>query len=338
MFFRRNVKKDDVITPAYFTEQLLEKEQLINDAINKASGNCSAFVFFTDAHWDDNQKYSPLLIKHIIRHTTISDVIFGGDVITHRFDNPQLGIDLGKEFRFCFDSSGYNIYYLLGNHDNNSDSSPSETVKILSDEQVFNYLQDGMSACHYGAFFNFYFDRPESKTRIICLDTGRYCYSIVSERITETVRFLINVLKKVPSGWRILIISHLWFDLDYGVPRKPHMSNIIKTIVELLDNYNARQESVFKYNGKTIEYDFSNATSKIICCIGGHCHMDYLQYSEGGIPIIITTTDSKQTINGEIVEKGTIEEQAISVFVFDYANQVMKMFRIGRGEDKELQI
>lgn len=265
-------------------------------------------------------------------------MVFGGDVITTSYKEPNDAFNLGLSFRTAFDSLNCNKYFLYGNHDNNSDGHPAEEDRHLTDDRVYDYLQKGMGKCVYGSFFNFYFDRLESKTRFICLDTGRYYYSILRGKTMETIKFLIKVLVETPEGWNIVMLSHLWYNLNYEDPRTPYMPNNIESIVRLLDDYNNRRDGVFSFNGDSEEYVFSQSKSKIQCCIGGHCHIDSIQFSEGGIPIIITTTDSKQTVNGEKATGGTVDEQSVSVFVFDYTNQVLKMFRIGRGKDFEIQL
>lgn len=329
---------EEILVPVYYREHILEKENYINEAIKTAQDDYASLVFFTDAHWGDNYQNSPLLINHIIRNTSIIDVVFGGDVITTSFTKPYDSYELGLSFQAAFDTLNCNMYFLYGNHDNNSDEHPAEVERHLTDEQVFDYLQKGMSKCEYGGFFNFYFDRASSKTRFICLDTGRFYYSILRGKTIDTVRFLLKVLSGTPDGWNVVILSHLWYNLNYSVPRTPYMPDHIKSIVKILDDYNARVKGVFSFNGEAEEYDFSGTSSKIRCCIGGHCHIDSVQFSDGGIPIIITTTDSKQTVNGEEAIGGTLTEQAISVFVIDYTNQILKMIRIGRGKDFEIQL
>ncbi len=324
-----------VSVPSYFYEHLKDKENQINNAILNATEDCAALIFFTDAHWGKNQKKSPALINHLFHFTSIDDVVFGGDVITTSFKDPQEAISLGKDFRHAFDAIGCNMYYLYGNHDNNSDEHPNEVERHLSDEQVYEYLQKGMGECTYGGYFNFYFDRPESKTRFMCLDTGRYYYPQFRGSTIETVKFLTNTLNGTPDGWRIVVLSHLWANLQSG---KPYFTSYMEMIIRVLDNYNERKKSVFRYKNDSVDYDFSASSSKIICCIGGHCHLDTTMLSAGGIPIIITTTDSRKTINGQTATIGTIEEQAISVFVFDYVQKQIRMFRIGRGEDLSLSI
>ena len=324
-----------VSVPGYYDEHLKTKEIEINKAIQASLQNFDSFIFFTDAHWGNNEQNSPALINHIINNTPVEDVIFGGDVITTSYDYPLEAIELGKIFRQSFDSLNCNMFYIYGNHDNNSDGHPKETDRHLTDEQVFNYLQRGMSDCVYGGYFSFYFDREYSKTRFICLDTGRYYYSQLRGNTIETVKFLTNALRSTPEGWHIILLSHIWCFLDTKTtPGRPYLPTYIKSIIKILDDYNTKIEGVFKYDGKSVEYDFTQCTSNIICCIGGHCHLDAILSSEHGIPIIITTADA----NENKTNTGTIREQAVSVFVIDYTNSVIKMIRIGRGEDLALPL
>lgn len=330
-----SLEPSEIVTvPSYYVEHLKNKEEQINNAILSATGDYAALIFFTDVHWGYNQKNSPALINHLYHNTSIEDVVFGGDVITTSFDDSKDALYLGKVFRQAFDSIGCNMYYLYGNHDNNSDGQPAKTERHLSDEQVYEYLQKGMGECTYGGYFNFFFDRPESKTRFLCLDTGRYYYSVFRGNTIETVKFLINALNETPDGWRIVLLSHLWANLESG---EPYLSSFMKTIIRVLDNYNAGKKGVYRYMDDSVEYDFTDSSSKIICCIGGHCHLDATLLSEGEIPIIITTAD-RIPINGKTSVIGTIEEQAISVFVFDYANASIKLFRVGRGNDITVRI
>lgn len=320
--------------PDYYLSHVCEKEKKINDFIALAEGDCASFIFFTDVHWGNNQKNSPAIINHVSYYTPVDDVVFGGDVITTSFDNPLDAIVLGKSFRESFDTLKCNMYYLYGNHDNNSDGHPDEADRHLTDEQVYNYLQQGMSDCSYGNYFNFYFDRDDSKTRFVCLDTGRYYYPQFRDATIETARYLIEALGSTPEGWRIVLLSHLWCNLNSDNPiRKPYFSSFMKRILRIADNYNNRSKGVFKNNDESIQYDFTQSNSTVVTCIGGHCHLDAVLYSDGGIPVILTTTDSGRTVNGELSTIGTIEEQAVSVFVFDFTNNAIEMIRIGRGDD-----
>ncbi len=334
------VRDDVVVTsvPEYFVGHLKEKEELINSSILQAGDDYAALLFFTDSHWGDNRKVSPSLINHIIHSTPVEDVVFGGDVITTWFSDPERAVSLGESFRQAYDRLDCNMYYLVGNHDNNSDGHPDDVQYHLSDEEVFDYLQKGMGECIYGEYFSFYFDRPASRTRFICLDTGRYYYSQFRDKLINTAEFLVNSLNDTPEGWRIVVLSHLWCNLDYEKPRRPYMPDFIRSITNIMDDFNAGANGVFEYGGTTLEYAFTEESSRIITCIGGHCHLDCVLYTEGGIPVISTATDSQQTVNNESARSGTVNESALSVFVFDYTNDEIDMIRIGRGHDLSLPI
>lgn len=326
--------------PKYFREHIKEKETEINNAIQFADGNSASFVFFTDAHWGSNQKNSPALIKHILYSTTIDDVIFGGDVITTFFKNPKDALDLGKEFQKAFDSLECNMYYLYGNHDNNSDCNPDLLSQHLSEDQVYDYLQSKMGPCTYGGYYNFYFDRELSKTRFICLDTGRFYYSRFRNKTLDTATFAIEALNTTPEGWHVIVLSHIWTGLEMNEDglKEAYIPGYYRSFLDLFDAFNNRSLGRFVYSSNSIDYDFSDASSEVVCCIGGHNHLDALLFSSGGIPVIINTTDSRQTINNDTATKGTIEEQSVSVYIVDYSHSILRRFRIGRGDDLDFNM
>ena len=326
--------------PKYFREHIKAKEAEINYAIQSADGDVATFIFFTDAHWGNNQKNSPALINHLVYSTHIKDVVFGGDVITTFFTDPKDAMALGKEFQQAFDTLDCNLYYLYGNHDNNSDCNPDLLSQHLSEDQVYDYLQSKMGPCEYGGYYNFYFDREISKTRFICLDTGRFYYSRFRDKTLDTVAFIINALSTTPDDWHIVLLSHIWAHLqknDDGL-KEAYFPAYHRSFLDLFDAFNNRSSGKYTYGGDSIQYDFSNSSSKIVCCIGGHNHLDALLYSSGGIPVIINTTDSRQTINNDLATKGTIEEQSVSVYIVDYSHSILRRFRIGRGDDMELNM
>lgn len=331
---------DEPEVPSYYRSHIKEKEAKINYAIQFAEGNCASFIFFTDAHWGSNQKNSPALINHIVHSTPIQDVVFGGDVITTYFDDPKDAMALGKEFQRAFDTLDCNMYYLYGNHDNNSDCNPNLLSRHLSEDQVYDYLQSKMGPCIYGGYFNFFFDRELSKTRFICLDTGRFYYSRFRNKTLDTVAFVVNALNTTPEGWYIVMVSHIWTELKKnkdGV-KEAFIPAFHHTFLDLFDAYNNRSVGNYIRDGSSVSYDFSNAKSRIICCIGGHNHIDALLYSPMGIPVIINTTDSQQTVKGVMATKGTIDEQSVSAYVVDYLHSELRCIRIGRGSDLEIPI
>ena len=328
------ISDPNLLVPDYYISQLRQKEDYANEAILEAGKDQASFVFFTDAHWGQNSQHSPALIQHILDNTSVHRVLFGGDVITTKTSTVQEAIEIGESFKKSFSFLGNKLYCLYGNHDNNSDEQPNNVDLHLTEQQVYSYLQSQMDNVYYWDYYNYYFDDTVSKTRYICLDTGRLYYSQFRDASIRTVQFLIETLDSVPSGWHIIMASHIWCGLqNEDGEKKCVVSSYVKPIIAVLDDYNSRTSGVFKYLNESVYYDFSGGKGTIEFCIGGHNHRDGVVISEGKIPIVILTTDSWQTINGEIAKSGSISEQAVSIVVADYHNHKLSVFRVGRGED-----
>ena len=331
----RVIKEGFYRVPDYWMDQLVGKELLTESAIREADGDCSAFVFFTDSHWGKNMKKSPALIRHIIDYTPVDDVLFGGDVITSHSSNLTEPMALGKDFQSSFAFLGTAFHCLYGNHDNNSDAQSGKPEYHLSEEQVYSWLQSQMTDVVYGDFYNYYYDNPVTKTRIICLDTGRFYYSKFRDKVTDTMSFAIKALTTLPDGWHAIMASHIWClskkqsDGTY----KQYIDTFFSSVLNVFDDYNARLSGVFTYKKDAVSYDFSSAGGKIEFCIGGHTHTDYTTASEKGIPVIIVTADCL-----EGAQPGTDKEQSVTMVVTDYKNRKLSMFVVGRGNDRVIDL
>lgn len=319
--------------PDYWMNHLIEKEKMAENAISEADGDCAYFVFFTDAHWGNNMRKSPALIRHIIDYTPIYDVLFGGDVITSHSSNRITPLETGLDFQESFSFLGTHFHCLYGNHDNNSDSQPAKIDLHLTEEQVYYWLQRQMTDVVYGNYYNFYYDNPANKTRIICLDTGRYYYAQFRDRLPETVRFAIQSLESVPEGWHIIMASHIWCTAQKRPDGtwKQYLDVYTKSILKVFDDYNAHLRGKYTYKKESIPYDFTGSKGHIEFCIGGHTHMENTTSSDGGIPIIITTSDVVK--NPQV---NTTQEQSVTIVVADYRNKKLNLFAVGRGEDRSI--
>ncbi len=325
--------------PSYFQEQLVKKEVMAESMLTKGDNNSLGFVFFTDAHWGANQKHSPAIVKHILDYTSIPWAIFGGDVITTHCTTAEEGYKIGEDFRQAFSPLGSRLYSVYGNHDDNSDGQPNESGRHLSEEQVYAYLQSQMKDVEYWDYYNYYFDDSKTKTRYVCLDTGRFYLKEFRKSSVKTVQFLSETLSHTPPGWHVIIISHLWCGLTTkGGIREACIDPYMKPILKVLDDFNVHASGEYAYEDKTVKYDFSKCEGYIEYCIGGHTHCDAILYTNGGIPLVIITTDSQQTINGEIATKGTTEEQSITLVITDYTSESLSLFRIGRGSDQIIKL
>ena len=329
------VESSDLIVPDYFINHVTEKEMQWRDNVKMIPAEDKlSYIFFTDAHWGNNQKHSPAIIKHIVDYTSIKYVLFGGDANTSRTETVQGTLNIGYQFHDAFSFLGSKLYCLFGNHDDNSTGQPSMTERHLTEEQVYDFLQSQMTNAHYWDYYNFYFDDPVSKTRFICLDTGRLFESSLRASILKTARFVIEALSVVPDGWHIVAASHIWANLKSIETGEMKESPYVRPIIEILENYNLRNKSYFKYGGETLDYDFTHSGATIEYCIGGHTHSDGVVMSKNGLPLIIVTCDGQQEVaGGAPYQTGTINEQCVTIIVNNYKEREVQILHIGRGND-----
>lgn len=323
------------IIPDYFFDHVVEKERKTDDIVKDLLPEEQlGYVFFTDAHWGANQKHSPAIIKHVVDYTTIEHVLFGGDANTSWTDTPQGTITILNQFREAFSFLGSRLYCLFGNHDDNSTGQANVKEKHLTEEQVFTCLQSQMTDAHYGDYYNFYFDDTKSKTRFICLDTGRFYESAFLSKINKTARFVVESLSQVPNGWHVIVASHIWLQLTSFETGEAIESPVMRPIIEILENYNLRKKSSYSNQGETIDYNFSNSKATVEYCIGGHIHADAFVMSKKGIPLITIACDGQQEVAGSVPHQtGTVNEQCVTIVTNDYKQRKVNILHIGRGSD-----
>lgn len=330
------ITNDFYLVPDYWMEQLVKKEKQAEATLDEMDGEGVSFVFLSDTHWGKNAKKSPALIRHIIDFTPFDDVIFGGDVITTYTSTQEEAMKIGKEFQDAFSFLGTRFHCLVGNHDNNSDGQPGIPERHLSDDQVYSWLQSHITDVVRGGPFNYYYDNLEAKTRIICLDTGRYYLSMFRDKLPETVRFAVESLDSLPEGWHAIIASHIWCSSRFGPNStiQQYLEGFIRPILRVFDAYNARMAGSYTDSGANVPYDFTQAGGKIEFCVGGHTHHDHLTTTGGGIPIILARCDA--TSNTSLW--GTDQEQSVTMFIADFANKRLTIHAIGRGEDRTIDL
>lgn len=328
------VKEGFYLVPDYWMEHLTEKEKMAESAIADTEGDGASFVFITDVHWGRNMKKSPALIRHIYEFTPFDDVIFGGDVITTFYTNLVSPVELGRDFQASFAFLGTRFHCLYGNHDNNSDSQAGKPQYHLSEEQVYSWLQSQMTDVVYGGYYNFYYDNPQTKTRIICLDTGRYYYKQFRDKLPDTVSYAVETLSTLPEGWHAIVASHIWCTCKRNSDGtfRQYFESYITPILKLFDDYNDRLAGTYTYDNQSISYDFTESGGRIEFCIGGHTHLDFTTTSDGGIPVILVASDSEKT-----KLTGT-NEQCFAMIVVDYKDRKLKIIGIGREKDRVVDL
>ena len=119
----------------------------------------------------------------------------------------------------------------------------------------------------------------------------------------------------------------MWVQMDYSVSPAAPQSGFAVPAQSLLNIFDA-------YNARSVEYTDCKGTVEI--CVGGHCHLDLDRTTAGGIPVIITETDSYNIRSGLSCTAGSTTENAINAIVADYNNKKINVIRIGRGNSRTI--
>ena len=318
---------DTIIVPDYWQSYLSGKTVEIDSAINAAEGNRSAFLWYTDAHWANNYKMSPVLLKYLSKNTGMEKTFFGGDITvatSGEIDSLRAWQGLVKDIP--------NHHSVIGNHDNQVSELPTAVERgnfFLMPERTGDVVfgTDATNGNNY-----YYIDNHIEKTRYICLSTGRmWTYK-------DEVEWCVNVLNETPKNWHIVIISHLWLNNDYdngGIITTPE--SYVQLYLDLFDDYNHRKSGIT--NPNSVSYDFTSASAKIEFIMGGHVHKDYDFTTTEGIPVILTECDAwEERDDASTATQGTTTESCVYAIVADYGAKIVKVINVGRGDSRDIAI
>ena len=295
--------------PKTFRYELEEKLAQLKKTEHLNTGG--GIVFFSDFHWDYNAKHSAYIIKRITEESYIRKVFFGGDIITLSEKTKYVAIDILRKFFHFFSFLSEPLYFIYGNHDNNSHNQKhkDEILNIGDIKKTF----PKNNQMHFFSDFSYYIDDENCKTRYICLDTGK---QYTTENELENIS---SVLKSVPYGFHIIILTHIVLEF---IEKKYQPRETISKILNLFDSYNN-----------------SNTYGHIECIIGGHIHNDYVSSTKNGIPIILTDCDGYLfSTNRFLRKRGHLSEQCVNVIIPDYKNDVIRIIRFGYGDDKTIRL
>ena len=316
--------------PAYWLSELTTKSETIQKAVVSAGRNKSAFLWYTDAHWQTNSKISPYLLDYLCKNTPINKVNFGGDIINDPTEFTYDNIKYAYEWRKLI-ADIPNHHSVLGNHDANHNTT--DVSKI-----AYSFLNASEESADMvvGGDFYYYIDNPSEKTRYLYLS---YLTNDHAEMMAQG-QFIVDAIKSAPDNWHIVAIAHRWF--QYTSSSNPTVGSVPayeSEILKIFDEYNARAKHTAS-NYFTAQ-DFADGKAKVEFCIGGHIHIDYDFRTDGGIPVIITTSDTNQDrVPDSEVDSGTlgtISESAVYGIVADYSdssNTKITVVGIGRGTSR----
>lgn len=322
---------EDSGVPSYWLSELETKADTIQKAMETAGWNKSAFLWYTDAHWQNNSKMSPALLKYLTKNTPMNKVNFGGDIVGDPSTFTHENIEYVYDWRRLV-SDLPNHHSVIGNHDDNHNS-----VDVNKMAYAFLLAPEESSDMVMGGDLYYYIDNPCEKTRYLHLDSGQYSMS------DAEAKWMIDALTSTPAGWHIVAISHIWW--QYTAASTPTVGNwnaYAKKTLDLFDAYNARQSGTVTMKSTAHTYNFASASGKVEFCIGGHIHHDYDLRSDGGIPVIITTADTNQNrVPDSEIDSGTvgtITESAVFGIVADYDNNKITVVGFGRGTSREITL
>lgn len=317
------------IVPDYWKITLVSRENTINSALSEARSDRSAFLWYTDAHWTTNYGTSPRLLKHLSTHTNMTKTFFGGDVATAKSGEIAELTAWQEQVKNI-----PNHHSVLGNHDNQVTELASN-----SDKSNFFFGPEDKSGVVFGTsatdgMLYYYIDDSTEKTRYICLSTGRMWTS------ADEVLWCINTLNSTPANWHIVVISHLWLNMDYSGSSAVLITTPVdysQVYLNLFDAYNHREKGTASLHGSS--YNFTGGKAKVEFVIGGHIHQDYDFTSTRGIPVILTECDSYQERDDvSVANKGTTTESCVYGVIADYGAKKVKVLNVGRGDTRSILI
>jgi hypothetical protein len=303
--------------PSYWQTALDNGVEAINTALCEAGRNKSAFLFYSDSHWNYGSQMAPTLLKYLHKNTGMAKTFFGGDIVNDEasdYDTMEYLWEWRKQLKDL-----PNHHSVVGNHDDGN-----STNNLFSEQYVYGYLLAAEESPNMvmGDGLYYYVDSPAEKTRYLCLDTA---YKGVD---STQQNFVKDALLTTPSGWHIVAISHIWHDTNYNTtpPTVGAINSDASTLLSMFENYNSR-------NG-----DYEDCTGWVEFCIGGHTHWDYDSTSTLGIPIILVETDSQHTRSGLTFTAGTTTEASVNGIIADYDAKTVKVVRVGRGASREVEM
>lgn len=324
--------------PSYYNNYLKEKNKKVNEIMDNIK-ECTSFVFFTDVHVNNNSLNSPYIIKNILENTSVNDVICGGDIISGY--NDENGIV--KDCEIYLNKFGFSKpYFVRGNHDCYAKITEESTEGYIKDNKfVINRLMRKMPndiSIENGKTY-YTFDRAQSKTRFIVIDTNENIHSTTDsgswqpwyDISQEQINWFINELKNIPNGYKAIVCGHVPCveNIKWG-------SYFAYPFGDIIEAYNNKTTLNKHYDfGVNVDADFTNTSAKVCLYICGHGHTDDYYKSSSGCVYAELNCDAYLNNGGSqyIHEIGTITEQCVTVVMVNEDGYVQTV-RYGVGIDQ----
>lgn len=318
---------DKIVTeygiPEYWNDELLSVVDESLDAIADAGENRTTFLWYTDAHLSYSARQAVPILRFLQEQTEVQYINFGGDIVS---DNTEVAYEKivaqlndWREATLTL----HNHHSVVGNHDDDIEefADRSDLYAFLLSEEVNKVTDSNNQFCYY-------VDNSAEKTRYIYLSTG---FDNTSD---DDLRFLVSALNSTQENWHIVVVSHIWFSYtSTETPTEGVVPEFAQVILNVLDAYNERKAGA----EREVAFDFSVAKARVEFCIGGHTHVDFEFYTDGGIPVVLTETASYhlRRLDKDITETN---ETSVNVIVADYSENCIHIIRAGRGESRTVPL
>lgn len=284
-----------------------------------AESDADAFLFFTDPHtgsWEGWEANTDKLIEYIgdtYNRLPMDFCLCGGDWLNNSDTLSEACSMLGY-FEGRMRSTFHNYHHLVGNHDYNyqmwnPDTQVTESSPyILTPTQMAGLWRNGNNKTYYTF--------KDNVTRFVVFDTGLDWIGgsgVIDAHVASQIAWFDEVLKNNTDEYLALAL---------------HIITNVGVIFSFTDKIFKMASAFNKRTSVTIDgvtYDYSSATGTVKFAIGGHTHSDAMGVHED-IPYIITTMATSDNV------------YTFDLISVDYASGILKAFRIGTGENREMNI
>ena len=315
----------------YFVDEVADT---VTKVLSLTDKPCLTFAFVTDTHNQPNDskverqtRDTFTNLKAVCERVPILRVYHGGDYVrsgwTHstQFEvNEQI-----NRIRSMALASNQKLFAVNGNHDGIDGAPPLATLY----DCLSSHNEDFVVRENDNPFF--YADEPKTKVRVIFLSNPYLgTYGIP----TTQLNWFKSVLDSTPSGYDILIVSHIDTSCPDFTTNKTEFCNLIN--------------SWHNHTG-----DYTSNTGKVIAYIAGHRHFDWtVPTSKSGLdfPVVVSTCSFAGYItpSAEEVEAGaqivnvrtdkTVNQDSWSVFVYRPDENKLHLIRFGAGNDRTIDL
>ncbi len=293
--------------PAYWLDYLDEKILEINAKTKSSDGKTDAFIYITDQHLDGGTNdYSAAIINYIADNTSVSKVLFGGDML----QGGSSDVNILLEYRNAFEDNVL-IFASRGNHDATGNLTEQSYYDIMI--KPLGETAEITDKLYY------YYDNTDLKIRYIVTDSVASGSNYLTS--PEQLSWMQAKILELDQDWTAIVFHHgIWEGsasnptLNYSVDGK----RIVDAIDEIYDNTRCTVAGIYS----------------------GHTHRDYLGYSEKGYALVSTTVNafsgalSKYDLENPTRPTGTTKEETLDVVFLSPSENLIETIRIGAGGNR----